>query len=574
MSAVTGPVDWGAYSGEQLDQVMALLLLQERRNARHRRPSRGDGGVDVYDPISGEYDVYQIKRYSASLTSRQKTDIRDSLEAVRTAPRLDGPVREWALVLPLDPTSGDDEWFRELTKDAPFPCRWLGRTFWDSEAAKHPHVIDYVLRGGRDRLVRRVHELTSLLREPDQPIQPGELGPALLRLRNEVNREDPHYFYDLHLTQDPWPNASRPGLVLSRSEGAPGEGFVTVEVFSKYPQAVYDRPVTGNMTIVLRDEERGIDLLDDWRALEDYGRELHLPAEVVPSLTLDAPGGLGGSFEGVEVTISGSTGVMLADKLVLTVVDPGGAELATASLVIEKSATAASKGVGVEATGPAFDIVLSLGIPGADRRATSNLNLMTHEFAGARASEVLPHLRFLAGFSPPNRLLVSLRKSGQQVAGAAVAVDQLGFSGRPSVTSTGLQLTEILADLEQLLGVIVPIPAALDDNDRHTLGWVWQLARGEVVEGTWSQAKCVMRDPDAILAALERGDIIRVDQLERFRFAGAEYPLGVVAQILYGAKNGGTREVETGTEIVMQAADGRVEERLVQPYKAIALAFE
>ena len=107
MTFPTGPVDWGAYPGELLEQVMSVLLLQERRQARHRRPSSGDGGVDIYDPVEDGYHVFQVKRHSTSLTAHQKAEIKASFDNVRTSPRLDRPVRRWSLVLPLDPTSGD-----------------------------------------------------------------------------------------------------------------------------------------------------------------------------------------------------------------------------------------------------------------------------------------------------------------------------------------------------------------------------------------------------------------------------------------------------------------------------------
>lgn len=72
MTSPTGPVDWGAYPGGLLEQVMAVLLLQERRRAQHGRPSRGDGGVDVYDPVADGYHVYQVKRHSTAPSLRAK----------------------------------------------------------------------------------------------------------------------------------------------------------------------------------------------------------------------------------------------------------------------------------------------------------------------------------------------------------------------------------------------------------------------------------------------------------------------------------------------------------------------
>ena len=43
------------------------------RHCPHRRPSQGDGGVDVYEPVVGGYHVFQIKRFTESLSSGDKT---------------------------------------------------------------------------------------------------------------------------------------------------------------------------------------------------------------------------------------------------------------------------------------------------------------------------------------------------------------------------------------------------------------------------------------------------------------------------------------------------------------------
>jgi hypothetical protein len=563
----TGPVDWGAIpGGELLEHVMAMLLLQERRQAQHRRPSRGDGGVDVYDLVDDGYHVYQVKRHSTSLTARQKAEIKASLDEVRRSPRLGRPVRRWSLVLPLDPTSGDDDWFADLTKDAGFPCEWLGRTFWDSEASKHPHVIDYYLRGGKDRLVRRVESLTSLLQYLDQPLQPGDLVPSLLRLRTEVNRDDPHYVYDLHLTHEVPEVRNRPGLVLTRTEGIAGEGYVTIDVFAKYPQAVVDRPITGTMTLVLRDESQGLDLIEDWQALEEYGRTLSLPIAAVRDINLDAPGGLGGSFEGLQAVLTRRAPVMIADEIALRMAGETDDELAAVTLTVKEPPTVGSKGLRLEAAGSAFNLTLEFNMSGADRTITTNLRFNTHEVAGERAKEVLPHLRFLSGFAPPNRVSMSMRKRGVEVGTGAIDVASLIAGRAVFVTDVMMRVAEMLSELDELLGMAMVMPSAVNQHDMEQLIWAWTLARGEPILATWSEGKLVAERPEELAAGLKGGGVLRIDAFECFHFAGTEYPLGVVSRVLFGAAIAETRQVESRTEVVLRAEDGRAEERLLQIY--------
>lgn len=102
---------------------MSVLLFQERGTAWRRRPSQGDGGVDVAEPNSRGYHIYQIKGFteSRSIRSSRQRQVRGSFERILDDPRLDRPVTGWSLVAPIDQTSEDEEWFRELTARAPFP---------------------------------------------------------------------------------------------------------------------------------------------------------------------------------------------------------------------------------------------------------------------------------------------------------------------------------------------------------------------------------------------------------------------------------------------------------------------
>ena len=90
---------------------MSVLLFQERPTAWRRRPSQGDGGLDVGEPNPDGYHVYQIKGFTRSITSSQRRQVRQSLQRILDDPRLDRPVTGWSLVVPMDPTSGDEGGF-------------------------------------------------------------------------------------------------------------------------------------------------------------------------------------------------------------------------------------------------------------------------------------------------------------------------------------------------------------------------------------------------------------------------------------------------------------------------------
>jgi hypothetical protein len=71
---------------------MSVLFLQERPTAWRRRPSQGDGGVDVAEPNPDGYFVYQIKGLTGPMTSSRRRQVGESLRRILDDPRLDRPV--------------------------------------------------------------------------------------------------------------------------------------------------------------------------------------------------------------------------------------------------------------------------------------------------------------------------------------------------------------------------------------------------------------------------------------------------------------------------------------------------
>jgi hypothetical protein len=196
---------------------MSVLLFQERPTAWRRRPSQGDYGVDVAEPNSDGYHVYQIKGFTGSMTSSRRRQTGKSLQRILDDPRLDRPVTGWSLVVPIDQTAEDEAWFGQLTAQVPFPCDWKGQLFWDSEAAEHAHVIDYYLRDGKARLEAKVRDLQHLLAEPGTPLRAADIAGRLEDLRTAINRDDPHYRYEFSTSATAPQVRQEPGLVMTRA---------------------------------------------------------------------------------------------------------------------------------------------------------------------------------------------------------------------------------------------------------------------------------------------------------------------------------------------------------------------
>jgi hypothetical protein len=285
---------------------MAVLLFQERPTAWRRRPSQGDGGLDVGEPNSRGYHIYQIKGFAESKSTRssRQRQVRESFERILDDPRLDRPITGWWLVAPIDQTSEDEEWFRQLTARAPFPCDWKGKLFWDSEATKHPHVIDYYLRDGKGRLEERVRDLQHLLARPGTPLRAVDVRGPVEGLRIAINRADPHYRYEFSTSATaPQPlqeatasqSLQEPGLVMISAWPIQDGGYLFIRVYARYAQATEDAPITGTMRIVVPRDNRqpGPDSLEaTLHAFLDFGRGLELPHGTIQDLVTTAPGGL------------------------------------------------------------------------------------------------------------------------------------------------------------------------------------------------------------------------------------------------------------------------------------------
>ncbi len=236
------------------------------------------------------------------------------------------------------------------------------------------------------------------------------------------------------------------------------------------------------------------------------------------------------------------------------------------SLAASDPPTVGSRGLRIEAVGPAFNVALAFEMRGAERTVTTNFNLNAHELAGSRARDVLPDLRFLSGFPAPNHVSISIRNRGAEVATGSIDVANLLAKPATLVTQITMQVAELLSDLDGLLGLLMLMPSAVDQQDIETLTWARTLARGELVEATWSEGKVIAERPEELETTLRNGGALRIDKFECFRFAGSDYPLGIISQVLFGATIRETRMVESGTEVVLRADDGRAEERLLLPY--------
>lgn len=257
---MAGREPWSRYPGEDVEAVVAIMLLLQYRHGRRIRPSRGDGGVDVLIPHAGnQWEVYQVKSFTTSLTSSHKQQITKSWNRLRAYTKERGiRVVAWHVVRLIDPTHEDDIWLANLTAGSNIPSDWIGLATIEGWASKYPEVLDYYLHGGRDYVLDQVRSFLTAA-NLDQALESGRLVEpmralgGLLALSKTLNTLDPHYQYHLStlpVLTDGRFSAPRDifGLIYSVTLDD-GTSAARLDIVARYDEAAEDRPAPAPLKL-------------------------------------------------------------------------------------------------------------------------------------------------------------------------------------------------------------------------------------------------------------------------------------------------------------------------------------
>jgi hypothetical protein len=557
-----GPVHWGSYRGDLLERVMSVLLFQERPTAWRRRPSQGDGGLDVGEPEPDGYHVYQIKGFTGSMTSSRRGQIRQSLQRILDDPRLDRPVTGWSLVVPMDPTSEDEGWFRQLTAQAPFPCDWKGQLFWDFEAAKHAHVIDYYLRDGKARLEGRVRDLQHLLAEPGTPLRAADIGGKLEDLRAAINRDDPHYRYEFSTSATAPTVRQEPGLVMIHAAQLADGGWLSIDVFARYPQATEDAPIGGSMQISIPadpDQAGSGSLRADLQAFLDFGRGLELPEGTIQDLVVRAPAGLAGEAPSGSAVLGPAylTDFHPQDNR-FQVVDPTGTVIAETTVHMTEATRGPRGGVelaGVDAGG-AFDVRIQLLPTQDEERRGARLTVSGRDFVGLPVRHLLPGLRVMEALRAPHEIL-------WRPEFGPVILSRMPMPPEPVIQlPTGyLRLVEAMSLIQEQTSIPIVMPEELASEEVRDILTTARLLRDGVLHSTWTTGTLVLRPeaPDDALEAIGPDGALVIGGEEWVVTVGqVTVPLGPCYRVFFHPRIAEVQELEDGSRrVVVEPAGGR-----------------
>lgn len=480
---MVGRVEWTTLSGDDVENLVAIMLLREFDNGIHIRPSRGDGGIDVYVPNSdrSSIEVYQIKKFSSNLNVTAKRQIEESVNRLASSSdRARYPISACHVTLPLNSTPENDKWLQGLESTYGIPLDWRGLSYLNGLAADHPKVVDHYVHGGRQFLLDEMASLIRLLRNTEQTIhdaredsalQASQIRDHVAQLQTRLNDLDLFYTYDFEVGNHEPIFADRPGLIASISQRYSDGPYVTVHLYEKFRGAADFQP----SEFVVR-ASPGTEA--ERRSFEDfiaYG----LPAEVTAEFETRMPSGLGN--ESVMGTVSiGPTADSKSTAQVQRweILDEQSRELAEVSMKVTppiRGLTARGLSISGEELEGTFSAVWRFD------GETLVLQIRPADLTGREVVEVQRGANFLAAMAPENFLRISRQYGPRSNMRQPLTGIDMASWGRVK------RLIGDLAVIQSETATVIRFPDldSMTSDNRAEITRAARLIRGEEIKATW-----------------------------------------------------------------------------------------
>ena len=493
-------IRWDELGHEKYEDMVSVLISRLHPDAQRIDGKGGDGGRDVQiinEQDSSIAEAFQLKSFTGRMGPTQRKQVANSLKrAAALEPA------QWALVVPIDPTPREDEWFRDLGKDYSFPTRWFGKTWLDEKMSAFPDIQRYFLEGAEHEVIRLLQDIGN---EKARVADAHDAVGRVRRLRERLDEIDPYYHYEL-ATGIAAANSRPSDVIFSVSFGD-----MRVDVHPKYSTAAKDRPITISVNVVVDPESEAIQ-----NAL-DYGLGTTIPPHLVSSLVVDAPAGLGGSFTALGIDLL-PTDTSLDDPvtLVLEAVD-GDRILASCPFRLTEQTRGFKGGIltGTDNTGWLE----------ASLTADIEASAFTAEFSlvpkPVMPSALVPLCRWLSTLQPRRGLRIRW-PNGFEVRGEV----QTSF---PYVQRLG-RVIEAFAYLQDHSGIYWEISPSLIQEDEQDVLMAADLLKGKRIDFTWESLKLSLDHWGPSLEELLDGrplDFL-IEQDMWLKLEGATIPMGRV----------------------------------------------
>jgi hypothetical protein len=488
-------VEWSRLSGDDVEAVLGVLLCREHPAAMRVKPSKGDGGIDVWIPEGDTAVVYQIKGYTGNIGATRKRHIESSWNRLLAYAKENFiTLSGWYLVTPENPTKEQISWFRQLTSDVTFPCGWRGLDFVDGLAAKYPEIIDYYLRDGKDRLEETVQRLLSVAGLSSPPDTPSSSIDSLRELHETLNQFDPHFYYDFSVqmlnadgTCPPAPLATGTMVTVQLSNS---ERCVTYNITPRFNEALKERPVPGSMTFSAEPGSMLHEQIEDWTK---FGTPLtNVQAKDVH---WDLPGGFSASYDQANVSVGPSKpeAGALHEQVTLRVSEPDGKVLTSLDFLTEEATSGLDRqgvryaGHDKEAGLVRYEIRMRRDDAAAAGQVAANINISAEDPTGRAPGDMLPGLRFIAALRPPRRIQLFSRNGPALIPPLPIPEEMIPEAQE----KLWITICESLSTIQQHVIERIKFPDMTRYQPAEAMDVIeqWYLAarllRGEGISGRW-----------------------------------------------------------------------------------------
>ncbi|CAM5452576.1 hypothetical protein [Streptomyces narbonensis] len=447
-------VDW---TDERLgsnvyEDMVSVLISRLHPQAERIDGAGGDKGRDVQVPLPAGLEIFELKSFTGRLDERsgRRRQVADSLK--RAAER--NPTA-WHLVVPINHTDGELEWFNGLAAKYSFPCDWRGKDWLDSQMASHPELPRYYLEGSNDEIVNMMRELNQEQAALTRGV--SDLVERVRTLKDRLNSLDPHYVFGFNVQ----PN-----------------GSVSVTTLPRYPGAQKDRPIRIGGTFEFPDTEDGKQAARALQDSFDYGATSVVSSEFVKSFVVDAPAEFGGIFEGGELQVGGAVdnAPLIGARFALRIRDAQG--VVRAHLPLEaKERTAGKRGIELrlEDLGGVARVKARFDAPTHRAKITYSFHLPEDSLPGI----LLPAVRFLAEATEGRA--ASMVLNGKEIG------PPMDLSSSYPDAGDSIKQLQILDDIQRISGVYFPVPQSLTDEEFESIRDAHRYLTSETCTFQWSR---------------------------------------------------------------------------------------
>ncbi len=390
-------VEWTRRTADEIEALLSMLIcLDGHPNAVRIRPSKGDGGIDVIEKHpDGSATVWQIKSFANNLGSSQKLQIAGSWDRIQSYAKEQGfEIREWHLVMPLDPTNENLKWLDELPNPKAVPRYWKGLNAVEPMVSKNPTLVDYYLHGGKGRLDSAITDLVTIAKSETGTTTVDYLTEKLKAARKVLDTIDPFYQYGIaSYPTGHYPPLTPAPMLVGTIVQDDGTETTVISIYARAKESLTERPI--EFAFSLPNTPAALDFLD-------YG--IPLTNHAVSGILINLPAALGPDVAEGSITTGISGPELGNERLKLSVVDKGGRPVEA----IELTRTSAARGsigshwIGVDETG-----VFTLRAKVWPAAAIDFELLSTGgKIVGASPTAVMRIITFVENAQPPNSIAI------------------------------------------------------------------------------------------------------------------------------------------------------------------------